>query len=66
MKPDGDVRHFSMRRRSISGAEFRGGAEVAEVTEVKGGMQVKLVMTVEVRGAEKPALVAECLYRYYA
>ena len=48
------------------GAEFRGGAEVAEVTEVKGGMQVKLVMTVEVRGAEKPALVAECLYRYYA
>ena len=47
------------------GAEFRGGAEVAEVTEVKGGMQVKLVMTVEVRGAEKPALVAECLYRYY-
>ena len=48
------------------GAEFRGSAEVAEVTEVKGGMQVKLVMTVEVRGAEKPALVAECLYRYYA
>jgi hypothetical protein len=29
-------------------------------------MQVKLAMTVEVRDASKPALVAECLYRYYA
>ena len=48
------------------GAEVRGGAEVVEVTEVKGGMQVKLAMTVEVRDQEKPALVAECLYRYYA
>jgi acyl dehydratase len=48
------------------GAQFRGGAEVAEVTEVKGGMQVKLAMTVEVRDQDKPALVAECLYRYYA
>jgi acyl dehydratase len=48
------------------GAEFRGGAEVVEVSEVKGGMQVKLAMTVEVRDQDKPALVAECLYRYYA
>ena len=48
------------------GAEFRGTAEVAEVTEVKGGVQVKLAMKVEVKDAPKPALVAECLYRYYA
>ena len=48
------------------GAEFRGSAEVAEVSEVKGGVQVKLAMTVEVKDAPKPALVAECLYRYYA
>ena len=48
------------------GAAFRGDAEVVEVTEVKGGMQVKMAMTVEVRDSPKPALVAECLYRYYA
>jgi acyl dehydratase len=48
------------------GAAFRGDAEVVEVTEVKGGMQVKMAMTLEVRDSPKPALVAECLYRYYA
>jgi acyl dehydratase len=49
------------------GAEFRGRAQLAEVREVDGGLQVKLVVTVEVKGAtKKPALVAECLYRYLA
>jgi acyl dehydratase len=48
------------------GAAFRGSGEVVEVSEVKGGMQVKLALTVEVKDAPKPALVAECLYRYYA
>ena len=48
------------------GSQFRGAGEVVEVTEVKGGMQVKLALTVEVKDAPKPALVAECLYRYYA
>ena len=48
------------------GAQWRGGAEIAEVTEVAGGLQVKLVATVEVKGTDKPALVAECLLRVYA
>jgi acyl dehydratase len=48
------------------GAEFRGAGEVVEVTEVKGGMQVKLALSLEVKDAPKPALVADCLYRYYA
>ena len=48
------------------GAEFRGSGEVLEVTEVKGGMQVKVTFTVEVRDQERPALVADCLFRYYA
>ena len=48
------------------GAEFRGSGEVLEVTEVKGGMQVKVTLTVEVRDQERPALVADCLFRYYA
>ena len=48
------------------GAEFRGSGEVLEVTEVKGGMQVKATFTIEVRDQERPALVADCLFRYYA
>jgi acyl dehydratase len=47
------------------GAQWRGGAELLEVTEVKGGLQAKLRVTVEVNGSEKPALVAECLVRLY-
>jgi acyl dehydratase len=48
------------------GSHWRGGAEIAGVTEVPGGLQVKLLATVEVQGTEKPALVAECLLRVYA
>jgi len=48
------------------GAQFRGRGEVLDVTEVKGGMQVKVTFTVEVRDQERPALVADCLFRYYA
>ncbi len=48
------------------GARFRGKGEIAEVTEVKGGVQAKVVLTIEVEGSEKPAVVAECLFRYYA
>jgi acyl dehydratase len=47
------------------GADWRGGAEIAEVTDVPGGLQVKLVATVEVKDKDKPALVAECLLRVY-
>ena len=36
-----------------------------EVTEVTGGMQVKVALTLEVATQTKPALVADCLYRYY-
>jgi acyl dehydratase len=48
------------------GAQWRGGAELLEVTEVAGGLQGKLRVTVEVKGSEKPALVAESLVRLYA
>ena len=47
------------------GAQWRGGAEIAEVTEVPGGLQVKVKGTVEVKDQEKPACVAECLVRLY-
>jgi acyl dehydratase len=48
------------------GARFRGAAELRDVTEIKGGVQVEVVATVEVEGSDKPALVAECLFRHYA
>lgn len=48
------------------GALWRGGAELADVSEVPGGLQTKVKVTVEVQGSEKPALVAECLFRHYA
>ena len=47
------------------GAEFRGAGEVVEVTPFDGGVQVLAAFTVEVKGATKPALAAECLFRYY-
>lgn len=48
------------------GARWRGRAEIAEVTEIKGGAQAKLIATVEVEGSERPAVVAECIVRFYA
>jgi acyl dehydratase len=47
------------------GAQFRGGGEIVEVTEVPGGFQVKSKCTVEVQGSDKPACVAETLVRLY-
>jgi acyl dehydratase len=47
------------------GAEFRGQGEVVEATEIDGGVQLTAAFAIEVKGAAKPALVAECLFRYY-
>jgi acyl dehydratase len=48
------------------GGRWRGAAKIVEVTELKGGLQVKLAATVEIEGAERPAVAAECLIRFYA
>ena len=48
------------------GARFRASAELAEVVEITGGLQIRVVATVEVESSPKPALVAECLFRHYA
>lgn len=48
------------------GARWRGKAEIVETTELSGGLQVKLRLTVEVEGSEKPAVVADQLVRVYA
>ena len=47
-----------------SGTRIRARVELASVEEVKGGLQVKRVVTVEREGEERPAMVAETLSRY--
>lgn len=48
------------------GARWRGKGEIVETTELSGGLQVKLRLTLEVEGSEKPAVVADQLVRVYA
>ncbi len=48
------------------GARVRMTAVIVEVTEVRGGYQFAVDQTIEIEGAEKPALVARGLYRFYA
>jgi acyl dehydratase len=48
------------------GSRFRASAELADVAEIERGVQIKVIATVEVDGASKPALIAECLFRHYA
>jgi acyl dehydratase len=46
------------------GDRVRAGVEIADVTDVAGGIQVKMKITVEVEGGEKPACVVESLARW--
>jgi acyl dehydratase len=48
------------------GSRWRGGAELLEVTEITGGAQLKVRVTIEVDGSERPAMVADALVRMYA
>jgi acyl dehydratase len=48
------------------GARLRGGAELVDVTEVDGGVQTTMRITIEIEGADKPACVIESLSRYLA
>ncbi|GGM59614.1 MaoC family dehydratase [Thermopolyspora flexuosa] len=47
------------------GSKLRCGAQVDEVTEIAGGVQMKLTLTFEVEGSEKPACVATIIVRHY-
>jgi acyl dehydratase len=48
------------------GSRVRASAELGTVEAVKGGVQAKIVITIEIEGQEKPACVAEKLVRYFA
>ena len=49
-----------------AGAKVRMNAKLASVTEVPGGVQLGVDMTIEIEGAEKPAVIAHALHRFYA
>ncbi len=48
------------------GSHVRLHARVAAVEDMRLGVQLTVDFTVEMRGSDKPAAVAEALYRYYA
>lgn len=48
------------------GARVRMNAVIDEVTEVRGGYQFAVDQTIEIEDADKPAVVARGLYRFYA
>jgi len=47
------------------GSRIRARFAVQSVEDIEGGHQVVWLVTVEVEGSEKPALVAEWVLRYY-
>jgi acyl dehydratase len=47
------------------GSRLRASAEVAEVEEVQGGVQIVMRTTIERDGGEKPVCVAETVVRCY-
>jgi acyl dehydratase len=48
-----------------SGTRVRGRAEILGTEDVAGGVQVKIRVTVEGEGGDKPACVADTLSRFY-
>ena len=48
------------------GSRLRLALAFGGVEEIKGGVQVSMLTTVELDGSPKPAAVAEVLFRYYA
>ncbi|MEO7428120.1 MAG: MaoC family dehydratase [Acidimicrobiales bacterium] len=48
------------------GSRIRGGAEIAAVGEIPGGVQTTITITIEVEGGTKPACVIESLSRWLA
>jgi acyl dehydratase len=63
------VNYGSNRVRFVSpvpvGSKLRAGGTLAAVEEVPGGFQATIDLIFEVEGTEKPACVAQVLYRMY-
>ena len=50
----------------LVGSKVRAGATIESLEEVAGGVQSVVRVEIELEGKEKPACVAEVVYRYYA
>jgi acyl dehydratase len=48
-----------------AGSKLRGGATLDSVTDIDGGVQVQMTITMECEGAPKPSCVATVVYRWY-
>ena len=48
------------------GSRVRGGAEIAAVEEIAGGLQTTITITIQVENQDKPACVIESLSRWLA
>ena len=46
------------------GQSIRAGAEMIEVSEVKGGIQTLVRITIEIQGGERPACVIDSISRW--
>ena len=46
------------------GSRIRGGAEIAAVDEIPGGLQTTIAISIQVEGQDKPACVIESLSRW--
>jgi hypothetical protein len=51
---------------SLAGEHLGPTAWRTLITEISGGVQLRVIATIQVQDAPKPALVAECLFRHYA
>ena len=47
------------------GSKVRASATLTDVTEIAGGLQYVLAVTVEREGGDKPVCIAEPVFRYY-
>lgn len=47
------------------GARIRGGGELINVEEVKGGVQATIRVTVEIEGSDRPGCVVDTISRFF-
>ncbi|GAA1976406.1 MaoC family dehydratase [Catenulispora subtropica] len=47
------------------GSKIRAVGTVAEITEIRNGVEVVVDLTVEIDGQKRPACVAQAVYRFY-
>jgi hypothetical protein len=48
-----------------SGSRIRGRFRIEDVEDVALGKQARVAVTIDLEGQEKPACVAEALFRFY-